>query len=283
MDDIRKAIAADIYYPGDKSNLNRMLNGFLSEVPSDTQDFFKKHSIHNLFGIVVPHAGYTYSGQTAAYAYSLLKGRHIETIILIGPSHRTDFSGFALSNARFFQTPFGKIRTNPFLATELEKQSGGHFRYLDSAHLEEHSLEVQLPFLQRVLQNNFEILPVLMGDQDANNVADGAKWLFKVLKDYSKNYLFVISNDLSAAQSAKDAVKMDKRFADLFLEKSARKLLTADSKGELESCGTGCVALLLELAKKFGAGEAKNLNYSHSGMVTGSDENVYGYLASVIY
>ena len=119
MDDIRKPAVASMFYPDDAVNLKRIINTFLSNVPQENGDYFKKNGIDQLFGVVVPHAGYIYSGQVAAYAYSLLRATSYETVILIGPSHYNYFEGFAIPYYQSFETPLGEIEVDTEFCSAL--------------------------------------------------------------------------------------------------------------------------------------------------------------------
>ncbi len=191
MDEVRKPAVASLFYPDDTINLKRMINNYISNVPNETVDYFKKNAVDNYFGIIVPHAGYVYSGQIAAYAYSLIKQKSIDTVILIGPSHFTFFEGFALSYYKSFKTPLGEIPVDIELIKSLADIGKGTFDYVNTAHVKEHSLEVQLPFLQTVLNGDFKIVPILMGEQTVRNVKLGWKFYSACLKIMNGNILLL--------------------------------------------------------------------------------------------
>ncbi len=283
MLDVRQAAVANLFYPGDKINLKRTINTFLSGVPADIADFTKKNNIEKIYGLIAPHAGYTYSGQVAAFSYSLLKNKSIDTIVILGPSHYTYFQGFALSQAKAYNTPLGKISLDYDLGERLISNSNGLADYVDTAHVKEHCIEVQLPFLQETLLNNFKILPILMGEQSLDTIKAGINILKKTLDEYDHSVVIVVSTDLSHYHSDEQARSMDSEIMHLAEEMKWEKIMNAVEKGEVEACGAGPIAILLGLAKKMGWENIKHLIYRNSGDSGGDKERVVGYLSSVIW
>jgi len=159
---VREPVAAGSFYPGLKEELENMIDKYMLEVEPPTS---KKH----IRALIVPHAGYQFSGQVAAYAYKALIGNPpaggINTVIIIGPSHHEYFEGASVYPKGYYKTPLGKIEIDKDLAKKIiDSDKGISFRA--SAHLQEHSLEVQLPFLQRVLPaTGWKIVPIVMGNQ----------------------------------------------------------------------------------------------------------------------
>lgn len=283
MSDIRKPAVANLFYPEDKVNLRRLVNNYISEVPSEVPEYFIKQNVDNLLGIIVPHAGYKYSGAVAGYGFSLLKQKEVDTVIMIGPSHYNDFQGYALTRFSAFDTPFGSVPVNAEFASQLMAEDEAPFHYLDTAHIREHSLEVQLPFLQISLVNDFKIVPILMGRQTVENIVEGMKTMAKVLKRWEKNYIIVISSDLSHYYSDQTAREMDGKFIEIMESFEPRKLIQHVSKKDIEACGAGPVACLLELGKKLKRTNIKNLIYRNSGDVSGNTDRVVGYLSAAVW
>jgi hypothetical protein len=282
-EDIRKPVVASVFYPEDKLNLKRMIKTFLSNVPSDITEFLIKSNIDNIFGLIVPHAGYVYSGQVASFGYSLINEKSFDTVVLIGPSHRTYFEGFSLCRFKAYGTPFGEIPIDTKFSEALIKNGGGIFDYLDSAHTFEHSIEVQLPFLYSTLINNFEIVPIVMGEQSYENAVAGASVIAETLKETDKSALFIISTDLSHYHSDEMARELDDRFMKILSSMNAKKLIETVNQGDVEACGAGPVAVFIEIAKKMGKNNIKNLVYKNSGETSGDYSRVVGYLSSVIW
>lgn len=283
MDDIRRPAVAGVFYPDDKINLKRTINTFLANVPADNAAFFKKTGVDHLYGLIVPHAGYVYSGQTAAYGFSLLKNRKYDTIILIGPSHYNNFDGFALPGYQAFRTPLGDIEVDAELASRIAAEGKNVFDFMNTAHIKEHSLEVQLPFLQTVLEESFRVLPVLMGTQSMENILQGAEVLEKVLGQQDKQVLTVISSDLSHYHSDAEAVEMDGRFVKIVEKMRAEELMQGSEMGMVEACGAGPIGVLLKLAENTGHKRIRTLDYRNSGSVSGDKDRVVGYMSSAVW
>lgn len=283
MNEVRYPSVAGIFYPEDAINLKRMINGFVSDVPDYVPDYFKKNGIHNFFSLIVPHAGYIYSGSVAAYGYSLLKDREIETVIIIGPSHYSYFEGFALAYFNSFLTPLGEVPIDIDFSNLLAEEGRGVFEYLKNAHIREHSIEVQLPFLQETIKDGFKIVPLLMGEQNIRASEEGAEILTKVLTNYDKNYIIIVSTDLSHYHNSMLAEKMDTKFINTIKELNPRKLLSLAESNEIEACGIGPVATMLTTAIKMNRRNIKDLVYKHSGEVSKDYDRVVGYTSIAVW
>lgn len=284
MEAVRNPAVASMFYPDDRINLTRMINGYLSDVPDSNDEYFQKNRVDHLFGLISPHAGYVYSGPVAAYAYNLLRNRAIDTVILLGPSHFTHFTGFSLPSYRAFETPLGDVDLENGFVQKLLDLGGGVFDTIHSAHTKEHSLEVQLPFLQAVLDENpFKIVPVLMGEQTWQSVQKGAEVLAKALSNYEKHTLIVISTDLSHYHSDAEAREMDHKTIKRMEAFDSQGLMRGMHDGEIEACGMGPVATLLELSKKTGHSNFRTLHYSNSGETSGDLSRVVGYVSAAVW
>jgi hypothetical protein len=284
MHDVRPPAVASMFYPDDRINLTRMINGFLSEVPDENREFFQKNRVDHLFGLISPHAGYVYSGPVAAHAYDLLRGRSVDTVILIGPSHFTHFAGFSLPFFKAFETPLGEVELDEPFIHKLLEDGGGVFDTIHSAHIKEHSLEVQLPFLQEVLEDfPFKIVPVLMGEQTWQSVHKGAEVLSEILKIDDKHFLIVVSTDLSHYHTDAEAREMDAKTIQFFENLDAQALMRGMHTGEIEACGMGPVAVLLETARILGYTNFRTLDYRTSGDSSGDLSRVVGYVSAALW
>ncbi|HLD29668.1 MAG TPA: AmmeMemoRadiSam system protein B, partial [bacterium] len=163
---VRKEAVKGTFYPAGKTELKRMIEGYLSQAE-------KEPAAGEIAGIIVPHAGYIYSGPVAAYSYRYLEGEKYDTVILLGGSHRVGYSGCALDPHEAWQTPLGKVDVDRELAQRL---TGAPFILSAQPHEAEHSLEVQIPFLQTVLEPGFKIVPLLFG-QDRESWKEAASRL----------------------------------------------------------------------------------------------------------
>lgn len=253
---IRKAAVAGYFYPDDPEILEKMVREF--EDNSKIENYTPK-------AIVVPHAGYIYSGPVAASAYILLKNisDKISRVVLIGPSHHVLVRGVALSSADFFETPLGKLEQDIKLRDELVNHQGISIN--DDAHLEEHSLEVQLPFLQMILNRRIKILPAVTNMATPQQISH-----FLDLIWGSDETLIVVSSDLSHYLSYKDAVKKDRHTADAILS------LDPNQIGDDDACGSVAVKGLMVSAKQKGL-KPLLLDLRNSGDTGTEKTRVVGY------
>ena len=269
-DNIRKSSLAGSWYPGNPNILRTSIGDFFQRVPEEL-------STGNIVGLVVPHAGYIYSGQVAAYAYKMLQGHVFDAVIVIGPSHRLSFRGISIYDQGGYETPLGTVLVDSSLADRIKSES----RLVaanPSAHLREHSIEIQLPFLQYVL-GEFSFVPLLMGDQDRMTCEDLAAAIVKAVGQ--KKILIVGSSDLSHFHSYDQALKLD-ALALGYLEKmDAEGFLKGLEERQFEACGGGPAAVTMMAATTMGASSAKLLRYANSGDVTGDKQSVVGYGAAM--
>lgn len=270
--DIRDSILAGSWYPGNKKTLSRMVEGFLSRVKTGSVE-------GDLTAFIVPHAGYMYSGQVAAYAYRLLQGMDFKRVILIGPSHRARFKGSSINLQSGYETPLGIVPVDQDLARKIIDTSN-HISWFPQAHAREHSLEIQLPFLQTVL-SDFQIVPILMGEQDLKTCSDLADSLLQVIGTVG-NTLLLASSDLSHFHSYKRARELDMRFINHVREFDPNGLASSLSSGSCEACGGGPAITIMLAAQKLGANRALILKYANSGDVTGDHNRVVGYLSAAL-
>ncbi len=277
----RAPAVSGAFYPGSLSSLKEMIEGFLAKVE-------KSPIAGELVALIAPHAGYVYSGQVAANAYKQIEGMHFDTVVLIGICHRTAIRGASVYRSGGYETPLGIVEIDSDLAEELMAQNE-IFASQPRAHAMEHSLEVQVPFLQCVL-SGFKIVPVLMQDSSKQTCDIISTALANVLR--GKNVLMVASTDMSHYPIYDEAVKADKatlsavetmdtdlirRQSDEYLGRGVREL-------HCMLCGRGPVLAVMDAAKKLGADSVKILKYANSGDVPiGEKDRVVGYFAAAIY
>jgi AmmeMemoRadiSam system protein B/AmmeMemoRadiSam system protein A len=269
--EVRAPVWAGSFYDNDKARLSAQIDAYLENVkdlPVITDE---------IKALICPHAGYVYSGQTAAYAYRLVRGKPYETVIIIGVSHRYPLDGLSIYLKGGFATPLGVAQVDEEIAARIAKASG--FSYVPQAHAEEHSVEVQVPFIQRALPGA-KIVPILMGYPNRRDVNALAEGLAAVGSD--KKVLIVASTDLSHYLSKKDANKTDAETISLIRNINANTLLNKCAKGENVMCGGGGVAATLIALKKTGEPKVEVLRYSDSSDVSGDEDRVVGYLAAAV-
>ncbi|HEU5396885.1 MAG TPA: AmmeMemoRadiSam system protein B [Verrucomicrobiae bacterium] len=278
---IREPAVAGLFYPADAATLSKTIADLLAEAPTQ--------NIPRLKALICPHAGYSYSGATAACGYKLLEGRDIRTVIVMGPSHYASFTGVSLPDADYYQTPLGVVAisgkakqlagTGPFKVEPpgtVERPSWwAQSRKLapaldaDTPETWEHSVEVQVPFLQVTLKN-FQLVPMIFGNVDPQQVA-GA--LAGKLDDRT---LIVASSDLSHYHRYADAKGLDNGCIEAILN------LDIDRMKTQEACGKGPILALMCLAREKGW-KAQLLDSRNSGDVTGDKGQVVGYAAIAFY
>jgi hypothetical protein len=272
--DIRKPAVAGSFYPADAGQLAKTIAEMFASVE-------KEAIVGRPVALVAPHAGYPYSGKTAAKAFKLLEGEEYDTVVIVSPSHMMFFKGCAVYGGGGYQTPLGVVETDYELASRIASINPAVF-FSNMGHATggargEHALEVQLPFLQIVL-GKFKLVAIVMGDQEPESINGLAEVLCSTLK--GTNTLLVASTDLSHFHSEKEARKLDSEIQ-LAIEKfDPDQLSRTLEEGKGEACGGGVVTTIMRAAKRLGASEVKFLEYTTSGAVTGEFDEVVGYLSA---
>jgi len=269
---LRKSILAGSWYPGDPSILRSDIIRYIQNAPD-------QESAGDVVSIIVPHAGYIYSGQVAAHAYKLIQRKKYDAVILIGPSHRVAFGGVSIYSEGAFATPLGRVLVHETLAGELKRLTRIIIDFPD-AHAQEHSLEIQIPFLQVTL-GDFLLVPLVMGDQSAATCHELADVIYQVAKD--RHVLIVASSDLSHFHDHKKARQLDGIVLKNIQEGDFEGLLENLAHDKTEACGGGPMAVAMMAAHKLGACHSLLLKYANSGDVTGDKSSVVGYTSAVYY
>ena len=268
---IRESIIAGQWYPGNRNALSNMINTYLNRVTVDPKN-------EDIVAGIVPHAGYIYSGQVAAYAYGFLKGKDFNRVIIIGPSHRVGFNGVSVNLQSGYQTPLGITPVDREFGQRLV-QSSNLISYIPKVHENEHSVEIQVPFLQTVL-NDFSIVPIVMGSTDNKIIDTLAKALIGAIADNEKT-LILASSDLSHYHNDDLARKLDKEFIRNVEKFNPQGLSEALSSELCEACGRAPVIATMMVAKALKADTASILCYANSGDITGDKRRVVGYLSAL--
>ena len=271
--DIREPTAAGPWYPDDPNVLSKEIRGYLGNAKKEKID-------GKVVALVAPHAGYQFSGQVAAHAYKLVEGETFETVVVVAPSHYALIKGASLYDRGGFRTPLGIVPIDLELSKRLmEKQA--FIRFLPEAHAKEHSLEIQLPFLQTALKP-FKLVPIVL---EPNWSWETCQSLAKAIAEavQGRNVLLVASSDLSHFHSYSKAVALDKIVLS-HIDRFDPEGLNRDLKqGRCEACGGGPIVSIMLAAKVLGADKGKALKYLNSGDVAGDKSRVVGYGAGVFY
>ncbi|NLS76536.1 MAG: AmmeMemoRadiSam system protein B [Chloroflexi bacterium] len=267
--DIRRSVIAGSWYPGAEAPLRAMVQGFLAQ--ADEADLPCAP-----VGLIVPHAGYVYSGQVAAHAYRQVAGREVERVVVISPVHRMYAGRYAVTRSAYYETPLGLVEVDAEMVAAL----AGLVEVNRVGRDNEHSLEIQLPFLQQVLPAA-KLLPIMMGAQDLLSCQRLAEAVSQVVA--GRKALLVASTDLSHFHTQDGANQLDQVFIRDVEAFAPERLMQHLATGETEACGGGPVATVMLAAKRLGAQQARIVKYATSGDVTGDQSNVVGYAAGVLF
>jgi AmmeMemoRadiSam system protein B/AmmeMemoRadiSam system protein A len=272
---VRRPAWSGKFYPGVAADLRADVTGRLKKAPRPGK------FAGRLRALIVPHAGYFYSGDTAAAAYAALEGKSFERVVLLGPSHRHKLEGVSVSGADYYRTPLGHVAVDAEFAGKLREKAGASF--VPAAHAREHSLEVQLPFLQTVIGPGVRVIPVLVGPSESAQIKLAGA--LKALLD--ARTVVVVSTDLSHYPSEDVARKVDAATVDSWKSLSVEKVgavereqMKAGHAGlACTMCGGHGVRTLLRLAPMIGIDEARTLKMETSASSGRDRRRVVGYAA----
>jgi len=264
--EVRNSIVAGRFYPDTASHLSKLIENYTftagktcPEIPSGME----------IKAIIVPHAGYVYSGLTAAHATCMLKPDHFPKVIVMGPDHRVGFKNACISTADAYETPLGRVKIHDD-AHRLRKENA-LFGFIDASDRLEHSIEVVLPLLQYALED-FRLVPVVMGPGDVGAYADAIESIT------DNDTLLVVSSDLSHYMRYEHATQQDLETIDMILTLREEALGEKDNR----ACGIFAIRVLVRIALDRGW-KPVLLHYSNSGDTAGSRESVVGYAAIAFY
>ncbi len=271
----RKPVYAGKFYPENKNELDNDLKKYFS---------LAKNRKNDAFAVISPHAGYMFSGEVAASAINQINpDKKYENVFVITSSHSCHFNGASIYNTGNYETPLGEIKVNKNIADTLIKEYAV-FDFIADAHLNEHSLEVQLPFLQYHLKHGFSLIPIVIGGDNketSKSIADA------LMPYFNKNNLFIISSDFSHYPNYDDAVEIDNKTAkavcsnnpQIFLETLQENKKSGINNLATDICGTSAVLCLLYLTEN-GDFEYNMIDYRNSGDSPYGEKNrVVGYHA----
>ena len=267
---VRRAAVAGSWYPGSAHALAAAVDRHLASTTRDVDG--------DLVALIAPHAGLIYSGPVAAHAYRLLLGRTFDVVVLVGPSHFVGFEGVSVYAGGGYETPFGVAAIDTATANALVEATPVVREY-PAAHAREHSLEMQLPFLQH-LAPGVPIVPLVMGHQTAATASALGAALASTLQ--GRRTLIVASTDLSHYYDAVTAQTLDRVVIDCVARFDADALQAALDDRPDHACGGGPTVAVMRAAQALGATEAVVLQYADSGDVSGDKSAVVGYLAAAL-
>lgn len=270
---IRKAAVAGQFYPADPAKLKDLMLTFFNNVAQDIQ-------YPDIIGLISPHAGLVYSGQTAAYAYKQVAGNQYDAVVIVAPSHYERIQGASIWSKGAYQTPLGLVPIHETLARAIIDNEKA-IQASSAGHGKEHSLEVQLPFLQLTLKN-LKIVPIVMQDYSFDNCQRVANAIARACQ--GKKILLVASTDLYHGKSYDDCVLSSNKTLEAIEKFKPKALFESFHSGQSQACGAGPVLVVEMAARQLNATHAKLLHQTNSNDVVGQRGGyVVGYGAVVIY
>ena len=279
LTDPRPSPIAGTWYPDRPESLRGMIKGFLEEAALPAFE-------GQLVGLIAPHAGYIYSGLTAAHAFKALLGKQFARVILLSPSHQPYRQPLLTTSHDAYSTPLGLVpvdREALARLNELLKESNG-VELAAVRRDQEHSLEIELPFLQVTQPNGFWLVPLMMVDQSASMARLLSAALLKLIQSFppKENALLLASSDLSHFYSERAANRLDGNLADALQEFDLNAFYQRKQHGEMEACGFAPMATVLQTSRLLGAEQVTVADYRTSAAVTGDRSSVVGYLSAII-
>ncbi|MEW6607677.1 MAG: AmmeMemoRadiSam system protein B [bacterium] len=267
---IRRPVVAGQFYPGNPERLEEEIKNYL--ITDAVQE--------EVIGLIAPHAGYIYSGSTAGAVYSRIKPA--QTFIILCPNHTGYGKPFAIMTKGIWETALGSVPIDFQLADQL-LSSSKHLQEDHLAHLYEHSIEVQLPFLQVLFKENaFQIVPICVSHSRDEDYKQLGLEIGKTLKNLSKKVVIIASSDMTHYESHQDAQRKDKIAIDSILKLDEEMLLENVYIFHITMCGYIPAVIMLVAAKELGAKEAELVKYTTSGETTGDYQQVVGYAGIIV-
>ncbi len=268
---VRPSPIAGMWYPDNADRLRAQIQDYLDaaevEMPGG-----------KIVGLMAPHAGYQYSGPVAAHAFKLVEGMAFDTVAVLSPMHRPHSGHTLTTSYDQYYTPLGNIPVNTEALKALEAAGISLNRV---GREQEHSLEIELPFLQVVLADYFKLIPLMLREQSAADIEQLGHALAEVLR--GRNALLVASSDLSHFYDQDTAERLDARMLDAVADFDPARVIALEKQGEAFACGRNAIAAVMWAACELGADRAKVVRYGTSGDASGDYGRVVGYGSAVFY
>jgi AmmeMemoRadiSam system protein B len=278
---VRKPAVAGYFYPSEKNELISLIEETFRSKDLGPGLLPPLNEQKNVLGYLVPHAGYEYSGYIAAHAYleisALPEG---STFIILGPNHYGIGSPLALPQSEIWETPLGQVKVDTSLRNEIMSEKS-IIDMDDGAHWREHSIEVQIPYLQYV-KKDFKILPISMTLMEKEYAVEVAEIIYKKIKE-KKNYYIIASSDLTHYEPAESVNRKDEIAIKAITNRNLDELYRVLRKYDITMCGYGPAAVLMHLSNLLGYDKVKLLKHANSGDVTGDYSSVVGYASIGFY
>ena len=280
--DIRPSPISGTWYPGELTTLQRSIDAYLEAAAAPPGDA----PPDQIMALLAPHAGHRFSGLVAAHAFRAIAGLAVDTVVIACPSHFHDNGQLLTSGHDAYETPLGVVEIDRPAINQLRLALARALNVpAESALVEirrdrEHAIEIELPFLQRVLASGFRLLPLMLRDQSEPVMRALSMALVEALK--GKRALLIASSDLSHQKPDERAREMDAALLDRVAAFDPAGVLAVNAAGEGQACGHGAIAATLWAARELGATQARVLNHATSGDATGHFLNVVGYAAAIM-
>lgn len=264
------------FYPSEKFRLEKMIDDFIkqAEVPDDICQ-------KDIVALISPHAGYKYSGFVAAHSYKAVQGKDYDVVIILAPSHHFYLHYFVIDDRRYYQTPLGILNLNLDIINFLKSKNEFEVSY--RVQDEEHSLEVQLPFIYYIFGGKVEIVPILYGEESRLFMVTMAEVLGEIFSKFKDmKILVVVSTDLSHYHTYEEAYIIDNRMADIIRKKDFESYVNMLNSKKIEACGAGPLGTFIYLSN-INNKQVSVLKLLNSGDTSGTKDYVVGYLSAVMY
>ena len=271
MLDLRPSPIVGTWYEGNPKKLAANVDAYIEAawIPKLTGD---------VIAVIAPHAGHIYSGGVAAHAFAAIRDLAPDLVVVISPFHNFELHPLLTTRHQAYSTPLGNIEVDRTALLDLQQNLGSPITSI--ANDREHSLEIELPFLQRALKNEFKLLPLMVRTQEADAAKKLGRALAKTIE--KKSTLIVASTDLSHFYDQQTAKMLDEEMLKRFESFSPESVFEAEQTGKGFACGHAAVAAMLWAAHELGANTVQILKYATSGDVTGDYSSVVGYGAAVV-
>ena len=272
---VRPSPIAGTWYSANQSQLANTVDRYIEsadipELPGD------------VIAVVAPHAGYRYSGAVAGHAYKCVKGMAFDTVVVLSPMHQYYPQNLLTSAHSAYHTPLGDIPLATGLLAEINDtlESQANLSLTPVSNDQEHSLEIELPFLQRALRGEFKLVPIMLRTQQRQIAQMLGEILAEIMQD--KSCLMVASSDLSHFYPEPTANRLDKQVLSALADFSPEKLFDLKDSGEGQACGLAAIASVLWASESLGATDVTLLKYDTSASTTGDRSSVVGYGAAAV-
>ena len=279
----RKPSVSGIFYSSDKKELLSELKGCFENKIFGPGRLPPSDSGRKIYGIVSPHAGYSYSGSVAANGYYMVSSSGFNNVVLVGPNHYGLGSYVATTMDGIWESPIGDVVVNPEVVKEIASRAES-MEVDVFAHSRDHCLEVQIPFLLYI-SDGFRIVPIILTNQDEYMAVEVGAAISDTVKERTskgEEYVLVASSDFTHYESNSEAHRKDSQLIKSILSLDIRSFYSTLRQYNVSACGYGAIATIMVAAKNLGATQGELLRYATSGDVTGDKSSVVGY-ASIIF